>query len=104
MGAPLPLVSTIRQGANPMNGTGLVTSMADTPPWAFAGLQVAGAAQFGIASLPRIQPADNTEINPANTPTDTPRDRRRLFMTVLISRASMRVSCAHRYLPRDRPA
>src|SRR5206468_1048621 len=64
IGAPLPRVSTIRHGASPINGNGLVKSIAVRPLRDFAGLQVAGADQFGMASPPRARLARKTEVKP----------------------------------------
>ena len=66
MGAPLPRVSTIRQGASPMKGIGLVTSIAASPERDFGGLQVAGAGQFGMASPQEARPARRNEIEADN--------------------------------------
>src|SRR6266516_888723 len=67
IGAPLPRVSTIRQGASPMNGSGFVTSpIVVSAPWDLAGLQVAGADQLGMIWPPRAKPARKTRIEPRN--------------------------------------
>src|SRR5690242_10688142 len=66
IGAPLPRVSTIRQGGRPMNGSGGVASERVRAPAARVGDQVAGEGQFVMTSPPKARPARESEIKHRN--------------------------------------